>query len=228
MCLHFYNNVCLFPPSLSHTHSHNQHRCPLCRAPFNRQDVIGVNKLIKAKKKQEKKNNKKRKREKMTVKGEPAAKVAALLEGLSEMKDDEQAVVFFQYTKFLNIVQEILTKRGYTTSRIDGTMSANRRFESQRVFKSGGTRVMLISLRAGGVGLNLTSANHVFMMDMWWNQACEEQAWDRVYRLGQTKPVRIVRYIVKDSIEEGFLKLAFQEYNRKGVTKIEEERFEND
>ena len=143
----------------------------------------------------------------MMVKGEPAAKVAALLEGLSEMKDDEQAVVFSQYTKFLNIVQEILTKRGYTTSRIDGTMSANRRFESQRVFKSGGTRVMLISLRAGGVGLNLTSANHVFMMDMWWNQACEEQAWDRVYRLGQTKPVRIVRYIVKDSIEEGFLKL---------------------
>ena len=92
--------------SLSHTHTHNQHRCPLCRAPFNRQDVIGVNKLIKAKKKQEKKKNKKRKREKMTVKGAPAAKVAALLQGLSEIKDDEQAVVFSQYTSFLNIVQE--------------------------------------------------------------------------------------------------------------------------
>ena len=96
------------------------------------------------------------------------------------------------------------------------------------MFKRGATRVMLISLRAGGVGLNLTSANHVFMMDMWWNQACEEQAWDRVYRLGQTKPVRIVRYIVKDSIEEGFLKLqASKNTIRKGCdAKIEEERFE--
>lgn len=166
-----------------------------------------MSKLFKVKMKKDKaKKNKKRKRDKKSERA-PAAKVAALLQGLSEIKEDEQAVVFSQYTSFLNIVQETLRKRGYTTSRIDGSMSANRRMESQQLFKRGGTRVMLISLKAGGVGLNLTSANHVFMMDMWWNQACEEQAWDRVYRLGQTKPVRIVRYITNDSIEEGFLKL---------------------
>jgi len=176
----------------------------MCRGPFDRNDVISVKKLIKKKKKISK-SSKKRKRDKIGKTLSP--KVAALLQGLSEMKDDEQAVVFSQFTSFLNIVQAVLKDRGYATCRIDGTMSQDRRSESQQVFKRGEKRVMLISLRAGGVGLNLTSANHVFMMDMWWNVAAEEQAWDRVYRLGQTKPVRIVRFIVKNSIEEGFLKL---------------------
>lgn len=68
-------------------------------------------------------------------------------------------------------------------------------------------KVMLISLKAGGVALNLTVANHIFLMDPWWNPAAEMQAIDRAHRIGQAKPIFATRFIVKDSIEERILKL---------------------
>ena len=66
---------------------------------------------------------------------------------------------------------------------------------------------MLISMQAGGTGLNLTAANHVFIMDLWWNFASEEQAMDRCYRIGQTKRCRVVRYVCKDSVDERILEI---------------------
>lgn len=67
--------------------------------------------------------------------------------------------------------------------------------------------VLLISLKAGGVGLNLTMANHVFMMDTWWNEAIEQQAIDRVHRLGQNKPVWVTRYVIKGTVEKRIMKI---------------------
>jgi SNF2 family DNA or RNA helicase len=71
----------------------------------------------------------------------------------------------------------------------------------------GGPPVMLISLKAGGTGLNLTAADHVFLMDPWWNPAVEDQAADRAHRIGQDKPVTVYRLVAKDTVEEGILVL---------------------
>merc|ERR1712062_247438 len=83
-------------------------------------------------------------------------------------------------------------------------MEAIRRFQNEDVDDS---KVFLISLKAGGVGLNLVRANHVILMDPWWNPATEDQAVDRIFRIGQTRPVRVLRIVVEDSIEEKILKL---------------------
>ena len=76
-----------------------------------------------------------------------------------------------------------------------------------------GPPVMLISLKAGGTGLNLTAADHVFLMDPWWNPAVEDQAADRAHRIGQDKPVTVYRLVAKDTVEEGIL--ALQERKRR-------------
>jgi len=74
-------------------------------------------------------------------------------------------------------------------------------------FRSNEARIILLTTGSGGTGLNLTAASRVFIMDPWWNGAVEEQAWDRVHRIGQTRPVKIVRYVIKGSIEEGIVKV---------------------
>jgi len=91
---------------------------------------------------------------------------------------------------------------------IDGTMSsANRSKSIHRLNNDASCWVMLISLKAGGVGLNLVAANHAFMMDIWWNPAIEDQALDRVHRIGQTKPVTIHLIEVEDTVEQKVRKL---------------------
>ena len=85
-------------------------------------------------------------------------------------------------------------------------MSIKKRADSVKTFSTDeNIACMLISSKAGGTGLNLIKANHVFLMDLWWNYAAEEQAMDRCYRIGQTKECRVVRYCCKDSVEERIL-----------------------
>lgn len=87
--------------------------------------------------------------------------------------------------------------------RFDGSMSQQKRAEVVNTFKMGqGTNVLLLSLRAGGVGLNLTTASQVFMMDPWWSFAVEAQAIDRVHRMGQTSDVMVHRFVVEGTVEE--------------------------
>jgi len=108
----------------------------------------------------------------------------------------------------LDLLDPVLEDHGYNAVRLDGHMSSAQQHEAIRLFKEDeDVRIFLISLKAGGVGLNLTRANHVFVMDIWWNPAIEQQAFDRVYRVGQTKPVSIHRLIIKNSIEERILAL---------------------
>lgn len=143
-----------------------------------------------------------------------STKLHALLAELKAIRKKDpsaKAVVFSQFTSFLDLVQLVIDRQpGMQTLRLDGTMSQVSRAEVLERFsteKSEKTSVMCISLRAGGVGLNLTAANYVFMLDCWWNYAAEAQAVDRVHRLGQTKEVYVKRFVVSNTIEIKMLKI---------------------
>ncbi|GAQ86429.1 putative SNF2 family N-terminal domain containing protein [Klebsormidium nitens] len=143
----------------------------------------------------------------------PSAKVTALLDCLRAARAAEpgvKSVVFSQFTKMLTLLEEPLTRAGFAFVRLDGSMSARQREAAMEAFKQKGPRspaVFLLSLKAAGVGLNLVAASHVYLMDPWWNPATEEQAHDRVHRLGQTRDVHVTRFVVTDSIEERILEL---------------------
>jgi len=108
----------------------------------------------------------------------------------------------------LDLVEMVFNRYGIRSLRYDGKMDRESREKSLSTFKkNGGPKVMLISTKCGGVGLNLVSANWVVNMDLSWNFATESQAYDRVHRLGQEKEVFVKRLIVKGTIEERMLKL---------------------
>lgn len=117
-----------------------------------------------------------------------------------------KVVVFTQWTHMLDLMENTLEQSDIGYCRFDGTCSQR---ERERILSAFNTtkkvKVLLMSLKAGGVGLNLTAANVVILMDPWWNPSIEHQAIDRVHRLGQTKPVHVRRYIIADSIEEKIL-----------------------
>jgi hypothetical protein len=118
-----------------------------------------------------------------------------------------KTVVFSQWTSFLDLLEDDL-KRDFRCVRIDGTMDANQRIVAMNAFNSeqrGSPTVMLASLMAAGVGINLLGACNVVVCDPWWNPAVEDQAIDRVYRIGQTEPVTVYRLIVANTVEERML-----------------------
>jgi SNF2 family DNA or RNA helicase len=117
-----------------------------------------------------------------------SSKVELLMESLDEVIDnDHKSLVFSQWTSMLNLVEPHLKSRGIGYVRLDGTTRDRRKVVS--TFQSDdGPPVFLISLKAGGTGLNLTEADHVFLLDPWWNPAVEDQAADRAHRIGQTRP----------------------------------------
>jgi hypothetical protein len=138
---------------------------------------------------------------------ERSSKVDRLLEALEELvADGHQALVFSQWTSLLDRVEPHLTAAGIAFTRLDG--STRDRGAVVREFQTpGGPQVMLVSLKAGGTGLNLTAADHVFLLDPWWNPAVEDQAADRAHRIGQDRPVMVYRMVAKDTVEERILAL---------------------
>ena len=137
----------------------------------------------------------------------PCAKLGALVEQLGEVTGGgHRALVFSQFTGFLGRVRERLDKEGIDHCYLDG--STRRRDRVLERFKSGGDPVFLISLKAGGSGLNLTEADYCFLLDPWWNPATEAQAIDRTHRIGQTRPVMAYRLISRGTIEEKVVALA--------------------
>lgn len=181
-------------------------RCPLCRQDFKPSDMIKAAVASDAAK-LDGSEQPQRASEALDSLG-PSPKINALLAALGEMKDDEKGVIFSQFTKFLDEIGRYVKENGYDFVRIDGSMNAKRRIESMRGFsQEGGPRLILCSLKAAGTGINLTRANHIYMMDTWWNQAVESQAIDRVHRIGQTRAVRALRFVIGKSIEERMVEI---------------------
>lgn len=121
--------------------------------------------------------------------------------------NNHRALVFSQFTSHLALIRQELDKLGIEYLYLDGGVSVNERAELVKKFQSGEQPLFLISLKAGGTGLNLTAADYVIHLDPWWNPAVEDQASDRVYRIGQTRPVTIYRLIAAQTIEEKIIRL---------------------
>ena len=119
--------------------------------------------------------------------------------------------MFSQFTGYLDIIEKGLKDQGFTCLRLDGSTPVPKRKQLVEAFqKSAEPTVFLISLKAGGKGLNLTRATYVYHMDPWWNPAVENQASDRAHRIGQTEQVTITRLIMKHTIEEKMMALKEQ------------------
>ncbi|KAK3944334.1 DNA repair protein rad5 [Diplogelasinospora grovesii] len=140
-----------------------------------------------------------------------SAKVVTLIKHLRNLRRENptiKSVVFSQFTSFLTLIEPALARANMHFLRLDGSMAQKARAAVLQEFsQSKKFTILLISLRAGGVGLNLTSAKRVYMMDPWWSFAVEAQAIDRVHRMGQEDEVKVYRFIVKNSVEERMLRV---------------------
>ncbi len=133
---------------------------------------------------------------------EPSAKLDALLQHLDAVRAQSQkALVFSQFTSLLSIVRDRLEERGVDYEYLDGATTDRARCVT-RFQSDGRCDVFLLSLKAGGTGLNLTAAEYVFLLDPWWNPAVEAQAIDRAHRIGQTRTVLAYRFIARATVEE--------------------------
>lgn len=139
-----------------------------------------------------------------------SAKLEALLEQVDEAAaEGHKILVFSQFTTLLALVEKALKTRKIPYEYLDGK-TANRKARVSRFQSEEECRVFLISLKAGGHGLNLTAADYVFILDPWWNPAVEAQAIDRAHRMGQTRSVFAYRIIARDTVEEKVLELQKQ------------------
>jgi superfamily II DNA or RNA helicase len=138
---------------------------------------------------------------------EPGAKLETLLEQLGEVLDEgHKVLIFSQFTSFLAILRHHLDQRSVVYEYLDGK-TTDRQARVQRFQEDADCRLFLISLKAGGQGLNLTAADYIYILDPWWNPAVEAQAVDRAHRIGQTRRVFAYRLIARDTVEEKILAL---------------------
>lgn len=137
-----------------------------------------------------------------------STKIDFLIENLEQLLEEgHKVLVFSQFTTYLDIIQNKIREHSWNFARIDGSQNHKKRQDQVEQFQNGDAQVFLISLKAGGVGLNLTAASYIFLMDPWWNPAVESQAIDRAYRIGQENKLTVYRPIIKDSVEEKVLVL---------------------
>ena len=136
-----------------------------------------------------------------------SAKVRALVNALeTAAADGHKALVFSQWTSMLDLIEPHLERINVEFIRLDGA-TTNRKAVVNSFQSDDGPPVLLASLKAGGTGLNLTAADHVFLVDPWWNPAAEDQAADRAHRIGQERPVMVYRMVTRDTVEERILAL---------------------
>ncbi|ANB15029.1 DNA helicase RAD5 [Sugiyamaella lignohabitans] len=171
-------------------------RCPTCRATINAKRLFQVSSDS----------------SKLTLyrdKTSQSAKLRCLIASLqADINNNTKSVVFSQFTSYLDLIEAELSIHEISTLRFDGTLSQSARSDVLDKFKNDPSkRVLLISLKAGGVGLNLVCAQKAYMMDPWWSYAIESQAIDRIHRMGQTSEVTVVRYIMEGTVEERMLKI---------------------
>uniref|UniRef100_A0A0D9X237 Uncharacterized protein n=1 Tax=Leersia perrieri TaxID=77586 RepID=A0A0D9X237_9ORYZ len=196
-CTHIYCQTCITKILKS-----SSSRCPICRRPLSKEDLFIAPEV-------------KHVDEDLSDKLDRplSSKVQALLKLLRRSQAEDplsKSVVFSQFRKMLILLEGPLKAAGFNILRLDGSMTAKKRSEVIKQFSRVGPdapTVLLASLKAAGAGVNLTAASTVYLFDPWWNPGVEEQAMDRVHRIGQTKEVKVLRLIVKDSIEERMLEL---------------------
>ncbi|XP_066321736.1 LOW QUALITY PROTEIN: DNA repair protein RAD5A-like [Miscanthus floridulus] len=186
-CAHRLCRECL----LSSWRSATAGLCPVCRKSMSKQDLITA----------PTDNRFQIDVEKNWVE---SSKISALLQELEVLRSSgAKSIVFSQWTAFLDLLQIPLSRNNFSFARLDGTLNLQQREKVIKEFSEDkGILVLLMSLKAGGVGINLTAASNAFVMDPWWNPAVEEQAVMRIHRIGQTKTVSIRRFIVKGTVEE--------------------------
>ncbi|EPQ59717.1 hypothetical protein GLOTRDRAFT_71378 [Gloeophyllum trabeum ATCC 11539] len=140
-----------------------------------------------------------------------STKIEALIEELTNLRKQDatiKSIVFSQFVNFLDLIAFRLQKAGFNVCRLEGTMGPYARDATIKYFMDNvHVTVFLVSLKAGGVALNLTEASRVYLMDSWWNPAVEYQAMDRIHRLGQHRPVQAIKLVVEDSIESRIVQL---------------------
>jgi hypothetical protein len=137
-----------------------------------------------------------------------ASKLQAMLDLVLELRENQhRALVFSQYVDFLELVRQRLDEADVSYQYLDGSTPRAQRAARVSAFQAGEGTLFLISLKAGGFGLNLTAADYVIHLDPWWNPAVEAQATDRAHRIGQDRPVTVYRLITKDTIEESIVAL---------------------
>eukprot|EP00249_Psilotum_nudum_P015533 c25378_g1_i1 orf=73-3459(+) len=165
--------------------------CPICRQYMGRQDIITA-------------PTENRFRIDIEKNWTDSSKVATLMRELEALQLlGAKSIVFSQWTAFLDLLQVPFKRKKFSYVRLDGTLNQQQREKVIKDFSSNPKiLVMLVSLKAGGVGINLTAASTVFLLDPWWNPAVEEQAVMRIHRIGQTKAVSIKRFITKGTVEE--------------------------
>jgi len=136
----------------------------------------------------------------------PSSKLGRLREIVAQLRSQgHRALIFSQFTSHLALVQEAMDEDGVQYRYLDGSTSERRRRMEVEAFQAGEGEVFLISLRAGGLGLNLTAASYVIHLDPWWNPAVEDQASDRAHRIGQQEPVTVYRLVARGTIEEAII-----------------------
>lgn len=141
-----------------------------------------------------------------------STKLKALMEDLCRLRDQDpcfRVVIFSQFTSFLDLIEVVLRRDNFVFYRFDGDMNIkSKAFAVEEFTKpSRNGKIFIVSLKAGGVGLNLTVADHVYMMDCWWNSAIEQQAIDRVHRIGQERTVYVKHFIISRTIEDRILQI---------------------
>ncbi|KAK5166897.1 uncharacterized protein LTR77_007626 [Saxophila tyrrhenica] len=180
-----------------------QRKCPMCRAELDDTCLVPPQ------------NDGDEKADDQMDLTQSSSKLEAMMEITTATNTEgDKTIIFSQWTRFLDIVQSRLDREGYKYCRIDGTMKAQEREAAlQALEKDAGCTIMLASLNVCSVGLNLTAANQIILSDTWWAPAIEDQACDRVHRLGQRKETRVFRLVMDKTIEEGTLRI--QEDKRK-------------
>ncbi|MBD8525752.1 DEAD/DEAH box helicase [Pseudomarimonas arenosa] len=140
--------------------------------------------------------------------GLSSSKLEQLVELVKELAENHhRALVFSQFVDYLTLVRGRLEKEGVSYQYLDGSTPQRAREAAVQAFQGGSGEVFLLSLKAGGVGLNLTAADYVIHLDPWWNPAVEQQASDRAHRIGQTRPVTVYKLVLEGSIEQQILAL---------------------
>ncbi|KAM0024851.1 putative DNA helicase chromatin remodeling SNF2 family [Helianthus debilis subsp. tardiflorus] len=186
-CAHRLCRECL----LSSWRNSNSGLCPVCRKTVSKQELITA-------------PTDSRFRVDIEKNWVESSKVSALLHELESFRSSgSKSIVFSQWTAFLDLLQIPFARNNISFVRLDGTLNQQQREKVIKQFsEENDIMVLLMSLKAGGVGINLTAASNAFVMDPWWNPAVEEQAVMRIHRIGQTKSVSIKRFIVKGTVEE--------------------------